>query len=70
MKDLVPVELFIDGNDAAQDANQKLEEDRFKVVAMPYYALLDANENVVAKFEERTTDPREFLAFLKKRPGA
>ena len=44
--------------------------DRFKVEAMPYYALLDANENVVAILGDRATDPREFLAFLKKRPGA
>jgi thiol:disulfide interchange protein len=70
MKDLVPVELFIDGTDAASEANAKLEEDRFKVAAMPYYALLDANENLVATFADRATDPQEFLAFLKKRPGA
>jgi thiol:disulfide interchange protein len=70
MKDLVPVELFIDGTDAASDENQKFEEERFKVVAMPYYALLDSNENLVATFADRATDPEEFLAFLKKRPGA
>jgi len=70
MKDLVPVELFIDGTDAPSEANEKFEEDRFKVAAMPYYALLDANENVVATFADRATDPQEFLAFLKKRPGA
>jgi thiol:disulfide interchange protein DsbD len=70
MKDLVPVELYIDGTDAASEENAKFEEDRFKVAAMPYYALLDANENIVAKFADRATDPQEFLAFLKKRPGA
>ena len=70
MKDLVPVELFMDGTDADSEANAKLELDRFKVEAMPYYALLDANENVVAVLGDRVTDPREFLAFLKKRPGA
>jgi|SRR5579863_478572 len=70
MKDLVPVELFVDGTDAASDANGKLEEDRFKSSAMPFYALLDADEHVVATRVDRTTDPQEFLAFLKKRPGA
>jgi thiol:disulfide interchange protein len=70
MKDLVPVELFIDGTDAASDANGKFEEDRFKVASMPYYALLDADEHVVAIYPDRATDPQEFLAFLKKRPGA
>jgi thiol:disulfide interchange protein len=70
MKDLVPVELFTDGTDSASEANGKFEEERFKVAAMPYYALLDANEKVVATFADRATDPQEFLAFLKKRPGA
>ena len=70
MKDVVPVELFIDGTDAASESNAKLEEDRFKVAAMPYYALLDAHENVVATFPDRATDPQQFLSFLKKRPGA
>lgn len=70
MKDLVPVELFIDGTDAASEANEKFEEDRFKVAEMPYYALLDPDEHVVATFADRTTDPQVFLTFLKKRPGA
>jgi thiol:disulfide interchange protein len=70
MKDLVPVELFVDGADAASEANGKFEEDRFKVASMPYYALLDADEKVIAVFGDRATDPQEFLAFLKKRPGA
>jgi thiol:disulfide interchange protein len=67
MKDLVPVELFIDGTDAASEFNQKFEEDRFKVASMPYYALLDADEHVISTFADRATDPQEFL---KKRPGA
>jgi thiol:disulfide interchange protein len=70
MKELVPVELFMDGTDAASDANANLELNRFKVEAMPYYALLDANENVVAVLGDKVTDPQVFLAFLKKRPGA
>jgi hypothetical protein len=62
--------LFIDGTDAASDANGNFETERFKVAAMPYYALLDADEHVVATFADRATDPQEFLTFLKKRPGA
>ena len=62
--------VAIDGTDAASEANATLEEDKFKVAEMPYYALLDPDEHVVAVFADRTTDPQEFLAFLKKRPGA
>lgn len=70
VKDLVPVELYTDGEDAASDANQKIENDKFGTVAMPYYALLDPDEHVVATFGGATRNVQEFLAFLKKRPGA
>ncbi len=69
MKDLVPVELFIDGTDKASEDNGKFEEDRFQVAAMPYYALMDSNETVIATFADRATDPQQFLSFLNTRPG-
>ncbi len=70
MKDLVPVELFVDGTDKASEENGNLEEERFHVAAMPYYALVDPDEHVVATFADRATDPRQFLTFITKRPGA
>ncbi len=70
MKDLVPVELFVDGSDKASEDNANFELQHFKVADMPYYALLDSKQNVVATFADRATDPQQFLAFLKKRPGA
>jgi thiol:disulfide interchange protein DsbD len=70
VKDRVPVELFTDGEDAASDANQKVENDKFGTVSMPFYALVDADEHVVATFPGSTRNVQEFLAFLKKRPGA
>jgi thiol:disulfide interchange protein len=66
---LVPVELFIDGTDKASEDNGKFEEDRFKVASMPYYALIDADQNIVATFGDRATDPQQFLSFLKTKPG-
>ncbi len=70
MKDLVPAELFVDGTDQASEDNAKFEEDHFKVASMPYYAIIDANQNIVAFFGDRATDPRQFLTFLKTRPKA
>lgn len=70
MQDLIPVELFIDGTDQASEDNGKFEEDRFKVAAMPYYALIDSNQNIIATFADRATDPQQFLEFLKRRPPA
>jgi len=69
LKDLVLVELYVDGEDAASKANQQVEEQRFGAPAMPYYALLDADEKVIAKFDGRTTSTAEFLGFLKARPS-
>jgi len=68
LKDKVLVEVFIDGTDKASEDNGKFEEDRFHVASMPYYALMDADQNVVAQFGDRATDPRQFLAFLKAKP--
>jgi thiol:disulfide interchange protein DsbD len=69
LKDLVLVELYTDGTDAASEANQKVQDQKFATVAIPYYALLDADEKVVASFDHRTTSTAEFLEFLKARPG-
>jgi len=70
VKDLVPVELYVDGTDAASEQNQKLEDDKFNTASMPYYALLDPDEKIVAQFGGATRDPQKFLAFLRTRPGA
>ena len=50
MKNMVLVDLYTDGTDAASEANQKLEEDKFQTVAIPFYVLYDANQNVLATF--------------------
>jgi thiol:disulfide interchange protein DsbD len=70
VKELVPVELYVDGTDAASEQNQKLEDERFNTASMPYYALLEPDGKVVAQFGGATRDPEKFLAFLKTRPGA
>jgi thiol:disulfide interchange protein DsbD len=69
VKDLVLVELYTDGTDAVSEENQKLEDDKFKTVAIPLYALLDANGNAVATFPGSTPDMQKFLSFLKTRPA-
>jgi thiol:disulfide interchange protein len=69
LKDLVLVELYTDGEDAASKSNQKVQDEKFSTVAIPYYALLEPDEKVVASFDHRTTDPTEFLGFLKARPA-
>lgn len=61
----VLVELYTDGTDAASEQNQQLQDKLFKTVAIPYYAILDANQNPTGAFPGLTKDPQEFLRFLK-----
>jgi thiol:disulfide interchange protein len=63
-KDLVLVELYTDGSDAASEENAKLEDTKFASVSTPLFVLLDANEHVLAT-SGYTRDTQEFLAFLK-----
>ena len=65
LKDYVLVDLYTDGTDAASEQNQALENAKFSTVAIPYYAILDPDEKVVATFPGLTRDPAEFLRFLR-----
>jgi thiol:disulfide interchange protein DsbD len=67
-KNMELVELYTDGTDAASQANQKLEEEKFQTVAIPYYVLYDADRNVLATFADKTSDVQQYLAFLNTRP--
>ncbi len=70
LKEMVLVDLYTDGTDAASEENQKLEDAKFQTVAIPYYAILDPDEKVIATFPGSTRSAPEFLSFLKARTGA
>jgi thiol:disulfide interchange protein DsbD len=65
LKDFVLVDLYTDGTDAASEENAKMEERRFNTVSIPFYAILDPDEKVIATFPEATRDAQKFAAFLK-----
>jgi thiol:disulfide interchange protein DsbD len=69
LQEYVLVELYTDGTDAASETNQKLELSKFHTVAIPFYAILDADEKAVATFAGSTGDAKEYLDFLRG-PGA
>jgi thiol:disulfide interchange protein DsbD len=66
MKDFVLVDLYTDGSDDASEKNQKMQSSRFQTVALPFYAILDADGNTMSTFSGLTRDPNEWLAFLAK----
>ena len=68
LKNLVQVDLYTDGTDAESERNQKLEDEKFQTASIPFYALVDANQKIVATFPQLTHNAQEFLSFLDKRP--
>ncbi|MBV9085260.1 MAG: thioredoxin family protein [Acidobacteriaceae bacterium] len=70
LKNLVVVDLYTDGTDAESEKNQKLEDQKFGTASIPFYALMDAEQNVIATFPQLTHNVQEFRAFLEKRPVA
>ena len=65
MGEFVLVELYTDGTDAASEQNQNRQDTLFKTVAIPYYAIFDAEEKVTGSLAGLTKDPQVFLQFLR-----
>jgi len=70
LKDIITVDLYTDGTDSDSEKNQKLEDQKFSTVSIPFYALMDADQNVIATFPQLTRNPQEFLSFLQTRANA
>ena len=70
LQNFVLVELYTDGTDAASLANQELEQSKFQTIAIPYYAILDADGNAIATYPGATRDAGAYLAFLQKGAAA
>jgi thiol:disulfide interchange protein DsbD len=65
LEKFVRVRLYTDGEGAVYKKHQKLEQEKFGTVALPYYAVVDADGNPVAAFPGLTRNPDEFIAFLR-----
>ena len=65
LKNFILVDLYTDGDDAASKQNQQLEQTKFQQTAIPYYAIMDADGNAIAKYEGLTRDTGVYLAFLQ-----
>ncbi|MEZ5307529.1 MAG: cytochrome c biogenesis protein CcdA [Pyrinomonadaceae bacterium] len=65
MEKYVLVSLYTDGDGEIYTRQQAYQEENFKTVALPFYAILDAGGNPVRTFPGLTRDKSEFLEFLK-----
>ncbi|MGA3042164.1 MAG: cytochrome c biogenesis protein CcdA [Bryobacteraceae bacterium] len=66
LKGFVLVDLYTDGTDDASAQNQQLEQSKFQTIAIPFYAIVDADGNSVATYPGATRDAGAYLAFLQK----
>ena len=57
--------LYTDKEGEPFEGYQKMQEDKFKTVALPLYAIVDANQNQVATFPGLTRNENEFVKFLQ-----
>ncbi len=69
LHDMVLVDLYTDADDPVSQANQHLEEAKFKTIAIPYYVIYDpgaagSEPQVVATFPGLTRDTQKYVAFL------
>lgn len=56
--------LYTDGQGKLYENQQEFQERQFGTVALPLYAIVDANGRTVRTFAGLTRSPAEFLAFL------
>lgn len=60
------VKLFTDGQGEIYQKHQKFQEEKFKTVALPFYAIIESDESVINTFSGLTRDPKEFINFLTR----
>lgn len=65
MNKFVLARLYTDGEGEIYEKQQRMEEERFGTVALPFYAIVDANGQTVATFPGLTRSETEFIDFLK-----
>jgi thiol:disulfide interchange protein DsbD len=60
----VRARLYTDGQGPVYERQQRFQQERFKTVALPLYAIIDPDLRPIATFAGLTRDQAEFLAFL------
>jgi thiol:disulfide interchange protein DsbD len=66
LEKFVRVRLYTDGAGKIFEDQQKMQQKMFGTVALPYYAVVDANGNSRATFPGLTRNAADFISFLVK----
>ena len=62
----VLVRLYTDGSGQEHEANRRLESERFGTIALPYYAVVSKDDEIIGTFPGLTRDPQKFIKFLEE----
>jgi thiol:disulfide interchange protein len=65
LKEMVLVKLYTDRKNPEEEANKKMQMDRYNSVALPLYVILTPDEELIESMEF-TRDEDAFIEFLKK----
>ena len=66
MNKFVRVRLYTDGSGELYEHQQRMQQEKFGTVALPYYAILRTDGAPIATFSGLTRSMPEFLAFLQR----
>jgi len=66
MEKYVLVGLYTDGDGEVYERQQQFQEATFQTVALPFYAIVNADGVPLATFPGLTRNPQEFIDFLQK----
>ena len=66
LSEFVLTRLYTDGDGEIYERQQAFQERTFGTVALPLYAVVDADGKVRATFTGLTRNPGEFIAFLQR----
>lgn len=66
MSKFVLAKLFTDGEGAVYERQQQFQEQTFQTVALPFYAVVEADGKTVSTFPGLTRNVSEFVDFLQK----
>lgn len=66
MSKFVLARLYTDGDGEIYEKQQQYQETNFQTVALPYYAILEADGKTVSTFPGLTRNSAEFVDFLQK----
>jgi hypothetical protein len=65
MDKFVLVSLYTDGDGEVYEKQQQFQEATFQTVALPFYAIFDADGKPIAAFPGLTRSQQEFVDFLQ-----